>query len=153
MAGSFKAYRRSRPAQYRTSPLRTSDGFDFVGGGESCGTVVQTGNAALPRDQRTIDHWFNTSVFKRPSGRGDIGNNCNNAKFTLPGFNKHDWSLFKKFNLKSEKRTLEFRWETFNTFNHTQFNAVGYHGRISPPTAPRPIPRSERSPPRATDER
>ena len=32
--------------------------------------------------------------------------------------------MFKKFNLKSEKRTLEFRAETFNTFNHTQFNGV-----------------------------
>ena len=107
----------------------TSDGFDFTGGGESCG-IVQTGNAALPRDQRTMDpassgSWFNTGVFKRPSGRGDLGNNCNNAKFTLPGFNNHDLSLFKKFNLRSEKRTLEFRWETFNSFNHTQFSAVG----------------------------
>ena len=77
------------------------------------------------RPKNEIDNWFNTSVFKRPSGRGDLGNNCNNAKFTLPGFNNHDLSLFKKFNLKSEKRTLEFRWETFNTFNHTQFSAVG----------------------------
>ena len=101
----------------------TSDAFDFTGGGESCG-IVQTGSAVLDRGQRTVTNWFNTSVFKRPSGRGDLGNNCNNAKFTLPGFNSHDLSLFKKFNLKSEKRTLEFRWETFNTFNHTQFNAV-----------------------------
>jgi hypothetical protein len=103
-----------------------NDGFDFSGGGEVCGTgIVQTGSAVLPRDQRTVDNWFNASVFKRPSGRGDLGNNCDNAKFTLPGFNNHDLSLFKKFNLRSEKRTLEFRWETFNTFNHTQFNAVG----------------------------
>ena len=64
-------------------------------------------------------------MFKRPSGRGDIGNNCDNAKFTLPGFNNHDLSLFKKFNLRSEKRTLEFRAEAFNAFNHTQFNAIG----------------------------
>ena len=91
---------------------------------------MQTGSAVLPRAQRNQDpassgSWFNPSVFKRPSGRGDLGNNCNNAKFTLPGFNNHDLSLFKKFNLRSEKRTLEFRWETFNSFNHTQFNAVG----------------------------
>ena len=104
----------------------TSDAFDFSGGGEVCGTgIVQTGSAVLPRDQRTVDRWFNTSVFKRPSGRGDLGNNCDNAKFSLPGFNSHDLSLFKRFNLRSEKRTLEFRWETFNTFNHTQFNAIG----------------------------
>ena len=103
-----------------------NDGFDFSGGGEVCGTgTVQTGSAVLSRDQRTLDTWFNAGVFKRPSGRGDLGNNCDNAKFTLPGFHNHDLSLFKKFNLRSEKRTLEFRWETFNSFNHTQFNAVG----------------------------
>jgi hypothetical protein len=75
--------------------------------------------------RRTVDSWFNTAVFKRPSGRGDLGNNCDNAKFTQPGFNNHDLSLFKRFPLKSEKRALEFRWETFNTFNHTNLDAVG----------------------------
>ena len=104
----------------------TTDNFDFSGGGEVCGTgIVQTGSAVLPRDKRGVDNWFNTAVFKRPSGRGDLGNNCDNAKFTNPGFNNHDLSLFKKFNLRSEKRTLEFRWETFNSFNHTQFSTIG----------------------------
>jgi hypothetical protein len=104
----------------------TSDAYDFSGGGEVCGTgIVQTGSAVLPRDQRTVTSWFNAGVFKRPSGRGDLGNNCDNAKFSLPGFNSHDLSLFKKFNLRSEKRTLEFRAEAFNAFNHTQFNAIG----------------------------
>ena len=103
----------------------TTDNFDFTGGGESCGTFVQTGNAVLPRDQRTVDRWFNTDVFQRPVGRGDIGNNCNNAKFLQPGFNNHDISVFKKFPLKSEKRTLEFRAESFNAFNHTQFQTIG----------------------------
>jgi hypothetical protein len=102
----------------------TQDGFDFTGGGESCGTYVQTGNAVLPRGERNIDQWFNTSVFKRPIGRGDIGNNCNNGKFLLPGFNNHDLSLFKTFRF-SESKTLQFRWETFNTFNHTQFSTIG----------------------------
>ena len=104
----------------------TTDNFDFSGGGEVCGTgTVQTGSAVLPRDQRTVDSWFNTAVFKRPSGRGDLGNNCDNAKFTQPGFNNHDLSLFKKFSLGNEKRTLEFRWETFNALNHTQFSTIG----------------------------
>ena len=102
----------------------TADGFDFTGGGESCGTYVQTGNAVLPRGDRGVDNWFNTAVFQRPTGRGDIGNNCNNAKFLLPGFNNHDLSLFKTFKF-SERKTLQFRWETFNTFNHTQFSAIG----------------------------
>jgi hypothetical protein len=102
----------------------TADGFDFTGGGESCGTFDQNGNAVLPRGQRTIDQWFNTAVFSRPTGRGDVGNNCNNAKFILPGFNNHDLSLFKTFKI-SEHKTLQFRWETFNTFNHTQFSSIG----------------------------
>jgi hypothetical protein len=101
----------------------TTDSFDFTGGGESCG-MEQSGNASLPRDQRNINRWFDTSVFHRPSGRGDIGNNCNNAKFVLPGFNNHDVSLFKTFPLKNERRSLQFRWELYNALNHTQFNAV-----------------------------
>jgi hypothetical protein len=40
------------------------------------------------------------SANHRSTGRGDIGNNCNNAKFTLPGFNNHDLSLFKMFRLE-----------------------------------------------------
>ena len=102
-----------------------TDSFDFSGGGETCGNIIQTGNASLPRGDRTLAAWFNTAVFQRPSGRGDIGNNCNNAKFTQPGFNNHDFSVFKKFPLWSEKRTLEFRAEAFNAFNHTQFSTVG----------------------------
>jgi hypothetical protein len=100
----------------------TSDSFDFSGGGETCG-MVQTGDAKLARDRRSVDQWFNTSVFQRPSGRGDIGNNCNNAKFILPGFNNHDVSLFKSFHI-TEKKVLQFRAEAYNTLNHTQFNAV-----------------------------
>ncbi len=103
----------------------TQDNFDFSGGGEVCGTgIVQTGSAVAPRDQRSVDRWFNTGAFQRPSGRGDIGNNCNNAKFTLPGFNNHDLSIFKTFPLKNEKRQFQFRWEMYNALNHTQFNAV-----------------------------
>ncbi|MGH8247465.1 MAG: hypothetical protein ACREUU_13655 [Gammaproteobacteria bacterium] len=101
-----------------------TDTFDFSGGGETCGNIVQTGNAVLPRGERTVDRWFNTGVFQRPSGRGDIGNNCNNAKFILPGFNNHDLSIFKNFPLRGEKQMLQFRWEMYNAFNHTQFNAV-----------------------------
>ncbi len=100
----------------------TSDSFDFSGGGETCG-MVQTGDAKLPRDQRSIDRWFNTSVFQRPSGRGDIGNNCNNAKFILPGFNNHDVSVFKSFHI-TEKKIIQFRAEAYNTLNHTQLNAI-----------------------------
>jgi hypothetical protein len=101
----------------------TTDSFNFTGGGESCGTYNQTGSAVLDRSQRSLTQWFNTSVFTRPTGRGDIGNNCDTAKFTLPGFNNQDISIFKNFPI-TEKRYFQFRMEMYNAFNHTQFNAV-----------------------------
>ena len=110
--------------------LSTTDSFDFSGGGETCG-IVQTGNATLARDQRTVNQWFNTAAFQRPIGRGDIGNNCNNAKFILPGFNNHDVSLFKSFHI-TEKKVLQFRWELYNALNHTQFNAVNTSAQFNP---------------------
>jgi Carboxypeptidase regulatory-like domain len=100
-----------------------TDNFDFSGGGETCGNIIQTGDANLPSGDRTVDRWFDTSVFQRPSGRGDIGNNCYNAKVTLPGFHNHDISIFKDFPMKGSQR-IQFRWEIYNMFNHPQWNAV-----------------------------
>ena len=100
-----------------------TDSFDFSGGGETCGNIIQTGDANLPGGERTVDRWFDTSVFQRPSGRGDIGNNCYNAKITMPGFNNHDISVFKDFPMKGSQR-IQFRWEIYNLFNHPQWNAV-----------------------------
>jgi hypothetical protein len=100
-----------------------TDSFNFSGGGETCGNIIQTGDANLPRDDRTVDRWFDTSVFGRPSGRGDIGNNCYTAKVVLPGFTNHDLSLFKDFPLRGSHR-MQFRWEIYNLFNHPQWDAV-----------------------------
>jgi hypothetical protein len=112
-----------------------TDNFDFTGGGESCGgmaangTVANaqpylvTGNPNLPRSERTVDRWFDTSVFQRPKGRGDLGNDCNNAKIRLPGFNNHDLSLFKDFPMARNQK-FQFRWEIYNLFNSTQFADV-----------------------------
>ncbi len=100
-----------------------TDNFDFSGGGETCGSFIQTGDANLPRGERTVDRWFDTGVFQRPTGRGDIGNNCDNAKVRLPGFNNHDISIFKDFPMRRSQK-LQFRWEIYNLFNHPQWDAV-----------------------------
>ncbi|OLC40798.1 MAG: hypothetical protein AUH43_25735 [Acidobacteria bacterium 13_1_40CM_65_14] len=112
-----------------------TDNFDFTGGGESCGPMAAaaltgnaqpyllTGNPNLPASQRSVDRWFDTSVFKRPTGRGDLGNDCNNAKIRLPGYNNHDLSLFKDFPMSGNQK-VQFRWEIYNLFNHTQFADV-----------------------------
>jgi len=111
----------------------TTDNFDFSGGGEVCGTgILQTGNAALSSSQRTFDRWFDTSVFRRPSGRGDLGNNCNNGKFRGPGFNNHDISIFKNIPVGEGRKQFQFRWEMYNAFNHTQFDAVDNSAVFNP---------------------
>jgi hypothetical protein len=91
-----------------------------------------TGRALLPHGQRTAARWFDTSVFKRPSGRGDIGSDFTNYKFRGPGFNNWDVSVFKNFPVFSEKRTLQLRWEFYNLLNHTQFSAVNNTARFDP---------------------
>ena len=40
-----------------------------------------------------------------------------------PGRNNWNMALFKAFQFKENAR-FEFRAETFNTFNHTQFNGL-----------------------------
>ena len=106
----------------------TTDNFDFTGGGERCGDAdgpypLQTGAANLPKGDRTIDRWFDTSVFKRPTGQGDVGNDCDDDKVVLPGFHNHDLSIFKTFPLKGNQR-MQFRWEIYNLFNALSFNEV-----------------------------
>ena len=44
--------------------------------------------------------------------------------------NSSDLSLFKNFPLKSETRMLQFRWEIYNVFNHTQFSGVDTTARF-----------------------
>jgi Carboxypeptidase regulatory-like domain len=101
-----------------------TDNFNFSGGGETCGNIIMTGEPNLPRGERTVDRWFDTSKFARPSGRGDIGNNCYNAKIVLPGFHNYDLTVFKDFPLKNGNQKLQYRFEMFNMFNHPQWDAV-----------------------------
>jgi len=64
---------------------------------------------------------YNPAAFAAPTGLtfGNVGRNTLN----LPGRLNFDFGLFKKFPI-SEKTGFDFRWETFNLFNHTQFNQV-----------------------------
>ncbi len=110
--------------------LQTTDNFDFTGGGDG-GGVVQTGRAQLPHGEKTFSRWFDTSVFRRPGGRGDIGTDFSNVKFRGPGFANHDLSVFKNFPV-GEHRRIQFRWEFYNILNHTQFSAVNNIARFDP---------------------
>ena len=53
-----------------------------------------------------------------------LGNESLREGYRGPGINNWDMSLFKNFPLGAESRQFQLRFETYNTFNHTQFSGV-----------------------------
>ena len=51
-----------------------------------------------------------------------VGNAGRNT-FQQPGLNNWDMGMFKNFRV-TERINAQFRWETFNTWNHTQFGSA-----------------------------
>jgi len=90
---------------------------------------VVRGNLQINRDPRSGKPYFNTSLFS-PNPLGTPGNSARRP-FYGPGMDNYDLALHKitKF---AESRTLEIRFETFNTFNHAQFfGASSVDGNIN----------------------
>jgi hypothetical protein len=79
-----------------------------------------TGTVSYPH---TVAKWFDGTAFSAPAV-GAFGTLSHNA-LRGPGRDNWNLSLFKSF-LLSESRgsRLEFRAESFNTWNHTEFNGV-----------------------------
>ena len=69
--------------------------------------------------------WFSTSSFAKP-GPLQWGTAARNDVVS-PGRNNWNMALFKAFQVKENAR-FEFRAETFNTFNHTQFSSPNTSG-------------------------
>jgi len=65
---------------------------------------------------------INRACFVKPTTLGDIGNTGRNT-LRLPGVIASDLSLSKSIRL-SEKGSLQFRWEAYNLFNHTNFKTI-----------------------------
>jgi hypothetical protein len=75
-----------------------------------------------PNDvDQSVSQWFNRAAFRQPAA-GALGNLGRNTE-RGPGVNNLDLALFKNFRVTQGVR-LQFRLESFNVFNHTQFNAV-----------------------------
>ena len=67
---------------------------------------------------KTLDRWFDTSAFKQPAA-GFLGTSGRGI-LRLPGINNWDTGLFKNFKI-TEQIAFQFRLESFNAFNHTQW--------------------------------
>jgi len=107
--------------------------FDITGaaGYNVDSRVVLAGNPILPKDERTVVRHFRTEAVQQPdTANFGIGNAARDA-IRGPGVNNWDISIFKVFPLgKESSRDLQFRFETYNTFNHAQFNAVDTAARF-----------------------
>lgn len=79
----------------------------------------------------TVASFFNTSVFTPTPVTADRPGNAGRGVVTGPSFQRWDVSLFKNTKLRGENMYLQFRAETFNVFNHTNFGAVGTNITLS----------------------
>ncbi|HKV26216.1 MAG TPA: carboxypeptidase-like regulatory domain-containing protein [Candidatus Acidoferrum sp.] len=79
-----------------------------------------TGTLSTPH---TLNQWFSTAAFAAPTA-GAWGTFPHNG-LRGPGMDNWNLSLFKNFTLSEARGSrLELRLETFNTWNHTEFNGV-----------------------------
>ena len=100
---------------------------DITGSPTDGPRIVVTGNPVLPKSQRTFYQNFNTSVFRLPA----IGTVGNAAKTLIrgPGVNNWDVAVFKNFPIR-EPVHVQFRFEFYNAFNHTQFTGLDTTARF-----------------------
>ena len=71
--------------------------------------------------ERTVTQWFNTAAFAQPAAGalGTLGRNTERG----PGVNNLDLAAVQELRSRHGVR-LQFRLESFNAFNHTQFGNV-----------------------------
>jgi hypothetical protein len=90
-----------------------------------------SGSIAYPK---TVAEWFNPAAFSAPvcaTGPDCYGNLSFDA-VRGPGRDNWNLSLFKNFVINQERGSrIELRIETFNTWNHTQFQGDANNGGIS----------------------
>ena len=102
------------------------NGADTLGlGGGTSNRPNQVAAISYPKTRLA---WFNKSAFAAPVAPWNGGPNqgWGNAKkdvVILPGLFNFNMALFKTFSF-TESFKFQFRLETFNTFNHTEFNGI-----------------------------
>ena len=112
-------------------------------------------DGTLPKDQRTVDRWFNTSAFGCANAGcatfipvSQISNFGLGNSFPRPlrgaSVPITDFSLHKQFHIR-ERQSFDFRVDMFNAFNHPVFQAPNgaiasaTAGRVTATAAPRQI--------------
>jgi hypothetical protein len=115
----------------------------------SWGNVIFTGNVrdiALAADQRTIQRWFNTDAGFNKASAQQLDHNVRTFPLRF-GFlrgdhtNNYDLTLIKNTEI-TETKSLQFRAEFLNAFNHpllptggTNANGISSGGVVTNPTS------------------
>jgi hypothetical protein len=81
-----------------------------------------------PAEGRQLpDFYLNPAAFDFPrdaeGNRIRVQGNAGRNSIQQPGINNWDIGLFKNFRMR-DRYNLQVRWETFNTWNHTQFGSA-----------------------------
>jgi hypothetical protein len=96
--------------------------------------VVLTCNPNLPRGERTVQRFIDTSCVA-PAPKGSIGNDSGINSVRGPGLHTWDISLFKKFQYGEDpQRYIQFRMEMYNAFNQTQWGTLNSTAQFNPTT-------------------
>jgi hypothetical protein len=111
--------------------LGTTNGYNFLGGGDVTAQVNLSCNPELPYGQRTFQRFFNTSCVTTNQVHGNLGSILNGNEFRGPGFNNWDASLTKNWKLR-ERSTVQLRWEVYNIPNHAEANGINTSATINP---------------------
>ena len=114
----ISTFQSGRPLALTTATNNTNS----YGGGSRPNNNGQS--AELPPSQRTLNRWFNTSVFSQPDPFtfGTTGRTLPDVREA--GVTNFDFSTQKNF-LVTERFRLQFRGELFNIFNTPQFGRPG----------------------------
>jgi hypothetical protein len=111
------------------TPFSVTNGLaqgDNAGVGNGTGTGSRPDIVGNPKSTPTPDGlrgplFYNPAAYTDPQGLtfGTVGRNT----LTYPDHVNFDFGVFKKFPI-NERCGFDFRWENFNIFNHTEYNAI-----------------------------
>lgn len=130
------SYISGAPSQILAS---ISSGQNITGGGDGSRVVLTCDPWRKTSQTRSSHQWFNASCVAPPiagsvpvTGFPDgkdystgIGAFSPKVNYFNPGITNFDTALFKNMPIREGVR-LQLRVETYNTFNHSEFNAVGH---------------------------
>jgi hypothetical protein len=94
----------------------------ITGSEEVAPRVVLTCNPNLPRDERSIDRWIDTSCFA-PATKGSQAMDSGFNRLRGPGVHQWDMNLFKNIPFGESGRRIQLRLEAYNVFNTPQWGS------------------------------